>query len=170
MASTKQRAANRANAQHSTGPKTVQGKARSSANSLRHGLFARETLLKDEPAELFEAFRDEMLSDLAPLGMREEILADRIVGLEWRLRRLWVVERENLEELQEGTDIAGQPVKGSVGQAFRKGSSSWQDNPLGKLSRYETSLSNSLSRSYASLDQLQSIRKSTTQEKLDSDN
>ncbi|MGY4509095.1 hypothetical protein [Bradyrhizobium sp. USDA 3650] len=35
--------ANRRNAKWSTGPKSVSGKARSSANALRHGLSRRET-------------------------------------------------------------------------------------------------------------------------------
>lgn len=158
MASRKQLAANRTNAQRSTGPKTAGGKARSSQNSLRHGLFARETLLKGEPQEVFDKFRTAMLADLHPQGMREEVLVDRIIGLEWRLRRLWVVERENFEELQQSPDLTGDPQQAGVGHAFRRGSSSWQDNPLGKLSRYETSLSNALRRSYETLDRLQSTR------------
>ena len=38
MASTRQRAANRANALRSTGPKTAQGRRRASLNATRHGL------------------------------------------------------------------------------------------------------------------------------------
>ena len=41
MASDKQIAANRRNAMRSTGPRTSAGKARSRANSLRHGLLSR---------------------------------------------------------------------------------------------------------------------------------
>ena len=40
MASEQQRAANRANAKRSTGPKTPAGKLRSSRNALKHGLSA----------------------------------------------------------------------------------------------------------------------------------
>lgn len=41
MTSERQRAANRRNAQRSTGPRTASGKANSSRNALRHGLSAR---------------------------------------------------------------------------------------------------------------------------------
>ena len=41
MATARQIAANRANAQKSSGPKTAAGRARSSRNALRHGLSAR---------------------------------------------------------------------------------------------------------------------------------
>ena len=41
MASDKQIAANRCNAMRSTGPRTRSGKARSRANSLRHGLLSK---------------------------------------------------------------------------------------------------------------------------------
>ncbi len=47
MATARQIAANRANAQKSTGPKTAAGRARSSRNALRHGLSAQ---LPPDPA------------------------------------------------------------------------------------------------------------------------
>ena len=40
MASPAQIAANRANAQRSTGPRTEQGKARAASSSFKHGLYA----------------------------------------------------------------------------------------------------------------------------------
>ena len=39
--------ANRANARHSTGPRTESGKQRSSLNALRHGLSARKSFCAD---------------------------------------------------------------------------------------------------------------------------
>ena len=44
--------ANRANAKHSTGPRTVEGKARVSKNALRHGLSAAQPDADSVPAEV----------------------------------------------------------------------------------------------------------------------
>ena len=48
MASERQIAANRLNAQASPGPRTAEGKAASSRNALTHGLTARTLLLEGE--------------------------------------------------------------------------------------------------------------------------
>src|SRR5437870_3866487 len=47
---------NRQNAQKSTGPKTPEGKARSSKNATKHGLTASYAHLPDEPDDLFLSF------------------------------------------------------------------------------------------------------------------
>jgi len=47
--------ANINNAQHSTGPRTEEGKAASSLNSLKHGLTAKTVLLPGEDPALFES-------------------------------------------------------------------------------------------------------------------
>ncbi len=56
MTSSAQAAANRRNAQNSTGPKTQQGKERARRNALRHGLAAEHVLLIDEDADDFTEF------------------------------------------------------------------------------------------------------------------
>src|SRR5579863_4918418 len=74
MATPAQIAANRANAQHSTGPRTDEGKLRASQNALRHGLCAGAPLMNDEKGEdshqLLAALREEH----QPVGPTEEIL------------------------------------------------------------------------------------------------
>ena len=60
MATAAQVTANRANAQHSTGPRSEQGKARSSQNNLRYGFRSQSVLLPgDDPAEY-----EELLAEL----------------------------------------------------------------------------------------------------------
>jgi len=97
MATKKQLAANRRNAQKSTGPKTPGGKAVSSKNSIRHGLLARDVILKDEDQRAFEAMQTALVEELRPLGEIERQLVDRIIGALWRLRRLGRVEADIFE-------------------------------------------------------------------------
>jgi len=87
MASVAQIQANRLNARKSTGPRTTAGKERASRNALKHGLLAREAVIRGEDPEEFELYREQMLEDLAPAGAVEAMLAERVVGLSWRLRR-----------------------------------------------------------------------------------
>jgi hypothetical protein len=79
--------ANRKNALKSTGPRTTEGKEASSQNATKHGLRTNRNVIKTESQEEFDIFRDNMLADLAPDGAMEEMLAERIVSLSWRLKR-----------------------------------------------------------------------------------
>jgi len=88
MSSDKQIAANQLNAQRSTGPRTSAGKAKVSANALRHGLTARDVILPNENPEDFDAFRAELLTSLDPQGALESWLAEKIVADAWRLGRV----------------------------------------------------------------------------------
>ena len=54
MTSNKQLAANRLNAQKSTGPRTDKGKAVTKYNALRHGLLAQDVVLPGENESAFD--------------------------------------------------------------------------------------------------------------------
>ena len=86
--SPRKRAANRANAARSTGPRTVTGKARVSMNAVRHGLAAQAALLPGEDPEELAALARAYEADLRPRGAMERDLVARIVGINWRLRRV----------------------------------------------------------------------------------
>lgn len=92
MATEAQMAANRRNAQKSTGPKTAAGKAAVAQNALRHGLCAEQVVVFDERPEDFAAFSAGLHKTLAPADEYEAALVDRMVQLEWRLRRAWRME------------------------------------------------------------------------------
>jgi hypothetical protein len=85
-------AANRANARLSTGPRTDDGKARSSRNAVKHGLFSRvpgdaALLTPAEQAEL-DALVLDGRERYQPRGAEEEAGADRIAALWWDLQRV----------------------------------------------------------------------------------
>lgn len=95
MTSLKKLEANRRNALKSTGPRSPEGKARSSRNGTRHGLYAVDPALPGlERRETWEAHREGVLRSLAPDGYLEEVLAERVAFLLWRLRRVARYERE----------------------------------------------------------------------------
>ena len=92
MTSERQRAANQANARHSTGPKTPEGKAAVRLNACRHGLLARDVVLPEEDFDAFEDLRNRVRAELSQVGPIEELLADRVVNIMWRLGRWARVE------------------------------------------------------------------------------
>ena len=87
MTSKKQIAANRRNAQKSTGPKTPKGKAAVAQNAVKHGFTANSPILPNEDPAAYHAFKSQLTKELNPQGFTEKILADRIVDLSWRLKR-----------------------------------------------------------------------------------
>jgi hypothetical protein len=88
MSTVAQTFANHQNAQKSTGPKSIEGKAISAKNAVKHGLFAAETVIKGENRDDFNLFRDKLLEEFDPQGAVEIMLAERIVSLGWRLKRI----------------------------------------------------------------------------------
>jgi hypothetical protein len=82
-------AANRSNAQMSTGPRDT---TRTRHNGLRHGLASKQTFIPGESTEEYEAFRESFFAELNPQSIIEETLSDRIVAAAWRLKRFAGVE------------------------------------------------------------------------------
>jgi hypothetical protein len=74
MATPAQIAANRANAQKSTGPRTDEGKARTNQNALRHGLCSAVPLMSDELDEDVQQLLAALREEHQPIGVTEEIL------------------------------------------------------------------------------------------------
>lgn len=96
MPSAKQEAANRENAQRSTGPKSADGKATSSRNAVRHGVFARVATLPAEEQAEFDKLIAHLEEDLRPVGALEIILVEKIALAIWRNRRLLLAETASI--------------------------------------------------------------------------
>lgn len=85
-ARTRRSRANRANARHSTGPRSPEGRARSSLNALRHGIHARIT-----EEEIAQMLRERAAGQDQPLGVAAdevEVFLVNLVVLE-RARRAY---------------------------------------------------------------------------------
>lgn len=87
----KRAAANRRNAQMSTGPRTEEGKSQSRRNALKHGVLAPALLITEgdgaeDPAE-FDELLVGLRRDLAPVGALEEMLVEKIAVCWWRQKR-----------------------------------------------------------------------------------
>ena len=163
MSSAARAAANKANAQRSTGPRSVEGKARSSMNAVKHGLLSRQPLLADEDPAEYDELRDRLVEALAPDGVHEELLVDDVVALLWRLQRLSRVEAALFSigapaPVLEALRLAGESQAG-VGAAF-----SSQAHAFSLLSRYEASLAHRLRRTLADLERRQVERVTTDTE------
>ncbi len=95
-ASPKQIAANRRNAQKSTGPRTPAGREASRMNAMKHGILSRQVLVDgrfySESARELEALQARFWEELQPEGPVEEMLVDQIVTAHWRLRRALTAE------------------------------------------------------------------------------
>jgi hypothetical protein len=78
-------AANLANAQLSTGPRTGDGKQRSSQNAVRHALFAKTLPARDQEAS--QRLLAQYQQDLHPQGAVEEQFVLTIADTQWRLTR-----------------------------------------------------------------------------------
>jgi hypothetical protein len=92
MATLKQFEANRRNAQKSTGPKTPEGKAAVSMNSLRHGFRARTVVLPGENPEEFHQLCDDLEVEWHPQSRTEQFYVEQMAVSQWKLTRMEVVE------------------------------------------------------------------------------
>lgn len=81
-------AANQRNARKSTGPRTLEGNAVSSRNAFKHGLTAGQLLLPGKDFEEFDELRLAIFRDLQPNSVTATQIAERIVSLILRLRRI----------------------------------------------------------------------------------
>ncbi len=100
---TKRSQVNRANAQHSTGPKSSIGKLRSSQNSFQHGLYSKQLILPNEDPAEFDHLRATLRNEHEPANTTEEILVDELAQHFWRMRRFRELEArafqpENLDD------------------------------------------------------------------------
>ena len=83
-----QLAANRANAAHSTGPRSSTGKRVVSLNAVKTGLTGNTVMLPKEDTALYTIHIEDYAAELQPVGIQERDLVQSIADLRWRLNRI----------------------------------------------------------------------------------
>jgi len=102
--------ASRVNGARSRGPRTPEGKARSSQNALRHGLLSKCVVLESESAQGFQSILSQHALRLAPADDVEQGYVDEMAAASWRLRRAWAIETalfdSAVQDQPSGDDLA----------------------------------------------------------------
>jgi len=120
MATSRQNAANRRNAQLSTGPRTEAGKAVSRMNALKTGIHAESLVIPGEDPAALDRLAAEYTAEFQPVTPRQRDLVDTLVYNEWKIRRLRRLEAEVWQERREfNAGIFSQPDRTSHAH-FRK--------------------------------------------------
>ena len=92
-------AANRQNAIHSCGPKTERGKANSSKNAIKHGIFAGKLFSQTEGERLeFQELAAQLVEHYQPFGFKEQLLVEQILTELIRNSRILRYEQRVLSE------------------------------------------------------------------------
>jgi len=108
--------ANRRNAQKSTGPRSVEGKAISRMNALQSGIHAESNIISGEDendlAELTETF----YRDYRPETAMERALLDNLIRDTWLLRRFFRIDAEMIDHAIE--DALYKKEENQAGKAF----------------------------------------------------
>ena len=76
----------------STGPRTESGKAASSKNATKSGLYSAHDFLLEGEHAAYEKEINALWDDLQPKGILEQLFTQEIMSANWRLRRCRLVE------------------------------------------------------------------------------
>ena len=145
MTSPAQQTASRTNGAQSRGPTTQEGKAKSAANSRKHGLCSKEFVLEtpDEQARFAELERETRFTYQAKNPLEEEACHHLAVAI-WRRRVCDNLEKDLLLAIQNGTACAQNGGDGLPG--------------LNAVNRYRARIARDLREAREELNQLRAAR------------
>ena len=83
------------------GPRTQQGKQKSSRNATKHGVFSKVIILESESKAEYEELLAGLRETLQPEGALEELLVEKLATTVWRHRRLLLAESAEIRKNTE---------------------------------------------------------------------
>src|SRR5258708_6140554 len=151
----------RANGAKSNGPKTPEGRGKSSRNSLKHGFTAKSTIvLECENKEQFQEMLGYYKITYQPGSGVEEDLVTDMVACRWRMQRLRAIETSLIDSEMDRDLPEGQTPEDAGHQlafAFRRLVD--ESRAISLASRYEARLHRIHERTHRTLRELQQTRK-----------
>jgi hypothetical protein len=159
MPTPQQIAANQTNAQLSTGPRTEEGKQRSSLNALKSGLTGRTVLLPTEDTAAYERHVAHFFRYYKPAGDEETAIVQRMADTRWRLDRcanlennLYALGQVEFKELfaDESPETRCALIQAHTFRSYQK--------EFRNLNIQEGRLERSFTRDYARLTEIQDAR------------
>src|SRR5690242_4038461 len=168
MVSERRIEANRRNAQKSTGPRSIDGRARSSMNALRHGITGQVSILTVEDRAAHDKFVQDLIDRLQPEGAIELQFASVIAEDFWRLQRICAVENDMLA-LGNFSDAADIDVDHPEIHASLTRARTFLDNSkdFERLTLYEQRINRAIEKNRKQLAELQAERKREREEALE---
>ena len=152
-------AVNRRNAALSTGPRTEEGKRRSSLNALGHGLTGQTVVLPEDDLATYQKHCAQFHAELKPNGLLETKAVQTIADTYWRLDRIRAMENNlfslGFHELSGELSSDDPAIHCALVQAK---SLDGRGDLLARLSLYEQRLNRTLLLAKTDLKQLQQRR------------
>ena len=161
MSTAAQQQANKQNAKHSTGPRTEEGKQRSSQNALKHGFCAKDPLIRGEDPDDYYRHGAELELSLSPATPLEEDLVEQIIDITWRLKRFKRIESSIINDLYDAA--ADQPSSHDKDQNEVLGNALSRQGSLDSLSRISRYEANLRRHYHNALKELRTLRKAGRQ-------
>ena len=142
------------------GPRTAEGKRRSSLNATRHQLLSKTYIATPEESSSFNAHMDAYREALAPVGLLESQLSTLIAMDRWRNFRAAMIENsifaQGYLDHAEAIDVDNSQVAEALAEA-----KTWtaEAHSLSLLNTYEGRISRRVDKNMAQLIALQTQRK-----------
>jgi hypothetical protein len=153
MATTQQIEANRLNAQKSTGPRSVEGKAVSCLNATKTGLDAKSQIIRGEDPATLQTLTADYQERWQPATPEQRLLVDTLIDCDWLLRRFRKSETQLWYCTMQELKVWKPKPKGLLGKTFSRGS-----DEFSRLQRRIDSTSRNYHRALKELQRLDSPR------------